>query len=173
MRKHELADDDGAHAVRSADDTDRAHDGAAPAGGGDAIRRGKVEKRVYLRGRALLMMADGVPANRIASSAARPRAGSSAPHSSGFSFRRGSPPVESGAAAELRRPDEALRTLGEHERRFPGGALAEERLAARIQSLCALGRISEAKSDLARLARACPRSAQVDRARRFCGIDAP
>jgi Winged helix-turn helix len=30
------------------------------------LRRGKVEKRVYLRGRALLMMADGVPANRIA-----------------------------------------------------------------------------------------------------------
>ena len=30
------------------------------------VRRGKVEKRVYLRGRALLMMADGVPANRVA-----------------------------------------------------------------------------------------------------------
>jgi hypothetical protein len=30
------------------------------------LRRGKVEKRVYLRGRALLMMADGMPANRIA-----------------------------------------------------------------------------------------------------------
>jgi hypothetical protein len=30
------------------------------------LRRGKVEKRVYLRGRALLMMGDGVPANRIA-----------------------------------------------------------------------------------------------------------
>ena len=30
------------------------------------LRRTKVEKRVYLRGRALLMMADGVPANRIA-----------------------------------------------------------------------------------------------------------
>lgn len=30
------------------------------------VRRGKVEKRVYLRARALLMMADGTPANRIA-----------------------------------------------------------------------------------------------------------
>ena len=30
------------------------------------LRRGKLEKRVYLRARALLMMADGVPANRIA-----------------------------------------------------------------------------------------------------------
>jgi transposase len=30
------------------------------------LRRGKVEKRVYLRARALLMMADGVPSNRVA-----------------------------------------------------------------------------------------------------------
>jgi hypothetical protein len=30
------------------------------------LRRGKVEKRVYLRARALLMMADGMPANRVA-----------------------------------------------------------------------------------------------------------
>lgn len=30
------------------------------------LRRSKVEKRIYLRGRALLMMAEGVPANRIA-----------------------------------------------------------------------------------------------------------
>jgi transposase len=30
------------------------------------LRRAKIEKRTYLRGRALLMMADGVPANRVA-----------------------------------------------------------------------------------------------------------
>src|SRR5271170_3730846 len=30
------------------------------------LRRAKVEKRIYLRGRALLLMADGVPANRVA-----------------------------------------------------------------------------------------------------------
>jgi transposase len=30
------------------------------------LRRGKLEKRVYLRARALLMMADAVPTNRIA-----------------------------------------------------------------------------------------------------------
>jgi hypothetical protein len=30
------------------------------------LRRSKVQKRVYLRGQALLMMADGVPCNRIA-----------------------------------------------------------------------------------------------------------
>jgi outer membrane protein assembly factor BamD (BamD/ComL family) len=69
--------------------------------------------------------------------------------------------------------DEALATLGEHERRFPGGALAEERLAARVQSLCALGRLGEAKADLTKLARSYPASAHFDRARRFCGIDTP
>ena len=30
------------------------------------LRRAKVEKRVYLRARALLMMADGTPSNRVA-----------------------------------------------------------------------------------------------------------
>ena len=71
------------------------------------------------------------------------------------------------------RPGEALRTLGEHERRFPTGALAEERLAARVQSLCALGRVGEARTELAKLGRTYPRSAHFDRARRFCGIGTP
>jgi len=71
------------------------------------------------------------------------------------------------------RADDALRTLGEHERRFSGGVLAEERLAARVQALCALGRVAEARADLARLARAYPQSPHLDRARKFCGIDTP
>jgi hypothetical protein len=69
--------------------------------------------------------------------------------------------------------DEALRTLSEHERRFPSGALAEERLAARVQSLCALGRVAEAKADLTKLARAHPQSPHLDRARKFCGLESP
>ncbi|HZU81881.1 MAG TPA: hypothetical protein VE987_03145 [Polyangiaceae bacterium] len=66
---------------------------------------------------------------------------------------------------------EALRTLAEHERRFPTGALAEERMAARVQALCALGRTAEARSDLARLTRAHPQSPHVERARKVCGIE--
>jgi hypothetical protein len=69
--------------------------------------------------------------------------------------------------------EEALITLGEHERRFPHGALAEERMAARVQSLCALGRVAEARADLMRFARAYPRSAHLEHARAFCGIDGP
>jgi len=67
--------------------------------------------------------------------------------------------------------EEALKTLADHERRFPAGALWEERMAARIQALCALGRTSEARSDLVRLGRAYPRSPQLARARRICGVD--
>jgi hypothetical protein len=69
--------------------------------------------------------------------------------------------------------DDALKILGEHERRFPNGALAEQRMAARVQSLCTLGRIAEARANLTRLARAYPRSPHLDRARRFCGIETP
>ena len=73
----------------------------------------------------------------------------------------------------LGQADEALTTLGEHERRFPHGALAEERMAVRVQSLCALGRVAEARADLTRFARAYPRSAHLEHARAFCGVDAP
>jgi hypothetical protein len=69
--------------------------------------------------------------------------------------------------------DEALRTLADHERRFPGGALAEERMAARVQALCALGRLAAARTELARFAEAYPRSPHLDRARRSCAVDAP
>ena len=68
--------------------------------------------------------------------------------------------------------EDALRTLAEHERKFPTGSLAEERMAARVQVLCALGRTAEAKSDLTRFTRAYPRSAHLERARSVCGMDA-
>jgi hypothetical protein len=71
------------------------------------------------------------------------------------------------------RAGDALKKLAEHERRFPNGALAEERLAARVLSLCALGRVGEARPELAKLGRMYPGSAHFDLARRLCGIDAP
>jgi hypothetical protein len=64
---------------------------------------------------------------------------------------------------------DALKTLTEHEQRFPAGALAEERVAARVQALCILGRTAEARSELAKLMRAYPRSPHLDRARKICG----
>jgi hypothetical protein len=71
------------------------------------------------------------------------------------------------------RPENALRALDEHERRFPNGVLTEERTAARIQALCAIGRAAEADAQLARLARISPHSAHEERARQACRETAP
>jgi hypothetical protein len=49
------------------------------------------------------------------------------------------------------KPELALRLLNEHERRFGNGQLREERIAARVQALCALGRKAEADTQMARL----------------------
>ena len=65
--------------------------------------------------------------------------------------------------------DEALTTLSEHERRFPRGALAEERVFAHVETLCALGRFADAATELARLAHAHPKSLHLESAKRFCG----
>lgn len=72
------------------------------------------------------------------------------------------------AEAELHsgRAANALRILNDHERRFARGILAEERTAARIQALCALGRTSEANALIARLH---PGSLHGERSRDACG----
>jgi hypothetical protein len=63
----------------------------------------------------------------------------------------------------------ALRALDEHQKKFPAGLLTQERTAARIQALCALGRMTEADAELARLARSSPESPHEARARQACG----
>jgi len=57
------------------------------------------------------------------------------------------------AAAALHdgNPTQALVALNEHEQKFPRGWLAEDRTAARIRALCALGRSTEADAVAARL----------------------
>jgi hypothetical protein len=49
------------------------------------------------------------------------------------------------------RASRALSLLNEHERKYRNGVLTEERIAARIQALCALGRVTEADSQLLKL----------------------
>jgi hypothetical protein len=75
-----------------------------------------------------------------------------------------------GADLHAGRPADALLALEEHQRRFPGGTLAEERMAARVRVLCVLGRMNEAEDELARLVRSAPRSPHVTRARKACGL---
>lgn len=62
----------------------------------------------------------------------------------------------------------ALTVLEEHRRKFPKGALAQERVAARVQALCALGRVDEADRELGVLTRLSPSSPHEGRARAAC-----
>jgi len=66
------------------------------------------------------------------------------------------------------RPANALALLDEHQRKFPRGALTQERIAARIHALCALGRVSEAEASLSRLRRVSPGSLHEATAREAC-----
>ena len=63
------------------------------------------------------------------------------------------------------KPADALKLLNEHERKFGNGLLTEERIAARVQALCALGRTAEADAQLAHLS---PKSLQGEQARQAC-----
>lgn len=66
------------------------------------------------------------------------------------------------------RPDLALKALDEHQRRFASGALVQERSAARIQALCALGRADEARAESIKLKRNSPNSPQTAQAKLPC-----
>jgi hypothetical protein len=63
----------------------------------------------------------------------------------------------------------ALVMLDEHARRYPAGALGEERDAARIAALCALGRVAEGRDAADRFLREFPSSPLAARVRTSCG----
>jgi len=63
----------------------------------------------------------------------------------------------------------ALRLLDEHQRKFPHGTLTQERVAARVQALCGLGRVKEAERALGRLS---PNSPHEGTAKAACATKA-
>jgi hypothetical protein len=69
------------------------------------------------------------------------------------------------------RPASALSLLDEHAKRFPAGALGEERTAARVLSLCALGRSEEARRMATAFLEGSPRSPLIPRLRGSCALD--
>jgi hypothetical protein len=75
------------------------------------------------------------------------------------------------ARAALRGGDagQALALLDEHDRRFPGGALAEDCAAARIYTLCALGRTDAARALASRFLSEHPVSPHAASVRNSCG----
>jgi hypothetical protein len=64
----------------------------------------------------------------------------------------------------------ALATLAEHARRFPNGALREERQASRILALCQLGNVAAARAEADRFILEAPASPLVDRVRDACRV---
>jgi hypothetical protein len=121
----------------------------------------------------------------------------SAPPNSASAARRGAAPTSTrepqapwvsdspGLSAELAllgaaqrdlaagRADQALSQLAEHGRRFPNGALAGERLAARVFALCALGRTEEARRAARDFQVAAPGSPLTPRVLASCGGTTP
>jgi hypothetical protein len=79
--------------------------------------------------------------------------------------------ILSRASAKLHggQPAEALALLSEHRRMFPRGVFQQECIAARIQAFCALGQVTEARSELERLAKLAPSSPLAAAARKACG----
>ena len=60
---------------------------------------------------------------------------------------------------------DVLGVLDEHARKFPSGALAQERRATRVMALCSMGRLTEARAELAKLS---PASVHQQTAREVC-----
>jgi hypothetical protein len=106
---------------------------------------------------------------------------SSAPAAPSMPSRRGADrlaeevAILSQAAKDLRagRAADALSALNEHQKRFPGGLLTQERRAARAEALCSLGRFSEAQGELSMLGRSAPHSPLLVRAKERCQARSP
>ncbi|KYF49516.1 hypothetical protein BE04_37450 [Sorangium cellulosum] len=81
---------------------------------------------------------------------------------------------DAGAQGALRAGDagRALALLEEHAAEFRAGTLRQERMAARVFALCALGRIDEARAEAARFLRDAPRSPLAERVRAACPLAA-
>lgn len=66
-------------------------------------------------------------------------------------------------------PARALALLDEHEKKFPSGALAEEREGQRVLARCALGR-PDAQSGAEKFLAAHPDAPVASRVRKVCGV---
>ena len=66
------------------------------------------------------------------------------------------------------KPEQARALLDQHGQKFASGALREERDAARILALCALGKEREAQAAAAKFLRDSPRSMQAAHVRASC-----
>ena len=76
---------------------------------------------------------------------------------------------EARAALARAAPEEALQRLAEHELRFPGGLLAEERRVLRVQALCESGAAEQARAAARRFIQEHPSSPHAASLADSCG----
>ncbi|WP_438010685.1 hypothetical protein WME89_19760 [Sorangium sp. So ce321] len=109
------------------------------------------------------------PAFPVGSDARAPSAASASASPAGSTLP-GELALLRGAQGALRAGDagRALALLEDHAAEFRDGALREERRAARVFALCALGRIDESRAEAARFLRDAPRSPLAERVRAAC-----
>lgn len=65
-------------------------------------------------------------------------------------------------------PARALELLDAHARAYPTGQMREDRLALRVEALCAAGKAAQARAEATLLQRAYPGSAHAQRVRATC-----
>ena len=105
----------------------------------------------------------------VSASVTEPLASAVAPLGSSSTLREEATLLERAQRAlAANSPGLALAILDEHARRFPSGALREEREAASVLALCGLGRVSEARSLARAFVTAAPHSVLVPRLDRSC-----
>ena len=76
---------------------------------------------------------------------------------------------EARAALARAAPEEALQRLAEHEQRFPGGLLAEERSVLRVRALCESGAAEQARAAARRFIQEHPNSPHAASLAGSCG----
>lgn len=76
--------------------------------------------------------------------------------------------AEAEAALARNEPERALEVLDRHALRFPMGEHADDRLVLRIEALCALGRVTEAKAEAEGVRRVRPDSRALPRLADTC-----
>ncbi|WP_437513248.1 tetratricopeptide repeat protein [Sorangium sp. So ce1099] len=109
------------------------------------------------------------PARREAPRNTRPAAPAPAAPIDSDALLRESNLIDRARAAATQNPEAALAAVGEHQREFPAGRLAEEREYVAIRALMRLGRVDEARARADAFLARYPSTSYADRVRRAVG----
>ncbi|XXT22848.1 hypothetical protein WME94_14980 [Sorangium sp. So ce429] len=110
------------------------------------------------------------PARREAPRNTRPAAPAPAAPIDSDELLRESNLIDRARAAATQNPEAALTAVGEHQREFPAGRLAEEREYVAIRALMRLGRVDEARARAGAFLARYPSTSYADRVHRAVGV---